>query len=290
MPTTKLYAALCALTLAACATPPEPRSAPEALDDAPASAGQLKEDGAEMPADCVFAPDDPFEPRERLPKGKYSGQCYDTRVARSVRVLDAEAAARYGAAPGELVLANVHHAGKFWVARVPLDGVEAVLFQLEYFPAIVPAGHAQLRVRFAESSPVLLTSQSAADGLVEEALTDLVLSVEAIGQPGYKYDIVRGVLDDFGTAYRVVSLSDKLAHMVVRQQHEVEQWALRLEGDEAARLLERYAAAGESRRMQTMYNTLFVNCTNEAVRILDEAVQYTLREQIGRFLAKVTEF
>jgi hypothetical protein len=32
------------------------------------------------------------------------------------------------------------------MARVPLVGVGQVLFHLEYFPAIVPAGHAQLRM------------------------------------------------------------------------------------------------------------------------------------------------
>jgi hypothetical protein len=290
-----LHTTLCALgalvLTSACATAPAPeRAGDDATGAAPAPASHLKADSDEAPADCAFDPDDPFEPRERLPKGQFRGQCYDTRVARSVRRLDTETAATYGAEPGELVLANVHHAGRFWVARVPLAGVEQVLFHLEYFPAIVPAGHAQLRVRFAEATPVRLISQSLAEAPAETTLTDLVLSLEAIGQPGYKYDIVRGVLDDFGAAYRVVSLADKMQHMIVRQHHKVEQWGLLLEGDEAATLLERFAEAGETRRMQTMYNTLFVNCTNEAVRILDEAVHYTFRQQVQRFLAKVTEF
>lgn len=78
--------------------------------------------------------------------------------------------------------------------------------------------------------------------------------------------------------------------MIVCQHPEVEQWGLLLEGDEAAALLERFAEAGESRRMQTVYSTLFVDCTNEAARILDEAVHDTFRQQVQRLLAKVTEF
>ncbi len=78
--------------------------------------------------------------------------------------------------------------------------------------------------------------------------------------------------------------------MVVKKQHDVEQWQLLFEPNETRPLVENFAYESDARRMQTMYNTLFVNCTNEAVRIIDLSVDYTAAEQVGRFLAKITEF
>lgn len=249
------------------------------------------DDPSSDPAGCVFDKADPFEPHERLPTGKYKGRCYDTHKARPVVRLDAAQAAPFGGrAAGELVLANVFHDGGFWVAHIPIDEVEAVVFQLEYFAAIVPAGHTQMRVRFRQGAPVRLFGQSKRHQGKRVELRDLVLSVEAVGQPGYKYDIVRGVFNELGTAYRVASLTSRLDDMVVKQGHDVEQWPLALAPGEGRRLLENYARESDTRDMQTMYNTLFVNCTNEAVRILDASVSYTVGEQVARFIAKVTEF
>ncbi len=282
---------ICALLLvsvlaAGCVAGPDPATATDPTGDL----GKA-DDGSSDPTGCVFDPSDPFETHERIPRGKYAGRCYDTTFARPVIVLDDDRAAPYGGLrDGELLLANVYHDGRFWVARVPVDGVEEVLFQLEYFPAIVPAGHTEMRVRFRADSPVTLIGQSAADAGQEVTLRDLVFSVEAIGQPGYHYDLFRGLVNDFGAVYRVMSLETKLDDMVVKKQHDVEQWQLLLEPDETRRLIENFAYESDYRRMQTMYNTLFVNCTNEAVRILDMSVNYTAAEQVGRFLAKITEF
>jgi len=268
----------------------QPGSVAELDDEGTTDLGKA-DDPASDPAGCRFDAADAFEPRERIPRGKYKGRCYDTRQARPVQRLDASSAAAYGGAfAGELTLANVFHDGRFWVAHVPLDGVEVVLFQLEYFPAIVPAGHTQMRVRFREDAPVVLDAQSPSDAGETAIVRDLVFSVEAIGQVGYKYDIVRGVLDDFGAVYRVTSLSAKLEHMIVRQGHEVEQWPLELAPGESQRLLESFAQESDTRNMQYMYNTLFLNCTNEAVRVIDLSVDYSALEQIARFVAKVTEF
>jgi len=276
-----------ALLLAACAAEePLPPPGPH-----PAGGVGKADDASRDPDGCVFDPSDPFEPRARVPKGPASGLCYDTRQARPVVHLTAAQAAPYGGlAQDELVVANVFHDGGFWVARIPRDGVETVLFQLEYFPAIVPAGHTQLRVRFRDDRPVVLLGQTAANEGEEVTLQDLVFSVEAIGQPGYQYDVVRGLVDNFGAVYRVTSLAAKLDHMIVKQGHEVEQWELRLEPDELPRLVENYLDESDVRAMDYMYNTLFLNCTNEIIHIIDSAVDYSWNEQVGRFFAKMTEF
>ncbi len=281
--------ALAPLLLSACLTEAEIEAS--SGDDNPGDLGKADDGSDDDPESCIFDSTDPFEPRERVPRGAHQGRCYDTRSARPVIVLDDSRAAPYGGVgDDDLVLANVFHDDRLWVARVPVDAVEVVLFQLEYFPAIVPAGHTQLRVRFRDDAPVTLTAQSGLDAGRTTKVRDLVMSVEAIGQPGYKYDLLRGLVNDFGAVYRVTSLAAKVDHMIVQQGHRVEQWELYLEPAETRRLVENFAYESDARRMQTMYNTLFVNCTNEAIRIIDLSVDYTAAEQVGRFLAKITEF
>ncbi len=249
------------------------------------------DDASNDPEDCIFDATDSFEPHSRMPKGRYRGRCLDTRQARSIVHLSAEQAAPYGGlSSSEIVVANVFHDDAFWVARIPADGIETVLFQLEYFPAIVPAGHTQFRLRFSADQPVRLIGQAGANAGATATLRDLVLSVEAIGQLGYQYDVVRGLTNEFGAVYRVLSLDAKVEHMIIAQDHEVEQWELELTTDEKRELLANFLDESDIRGMSFMYNTLFLNCTNELVRVLDDSVSYTVGEQLKRFLTKVTEF
>jgi len=240
---------------------------------------------------CVFDEQDPFEPKSRIPKGDHQGECYDTRKARSLVTLSAEDAKKYGgSAKDVLTVANISHKGSFYVGHIPLAGLKNAIFHLEYFPAVVPAGHTQLRLQFDERMPVTLVSQSKAGPTRVERVTDLVMSVEAIGQPGYQYDIFKGMDNQFGAVYRLTSLEEKYDHMVRKQNHRVEQWKLNVTHEELRTILVKYVAKSEERAMNFMYHTLSLNCTNEIIAALDDGMNYSLREKFGKFTAKTTDF
>jgi len=244
-----------------------------------------------IPANCVFDAKDPFEPHTRLPKGDNKGECYETRKARSLVRLNPQQATRYGIfSMVDLVVANVSHKGKFYVASIPLEGLKAAIFQLEYFPAVVPAGHTQLRLQFEDSKPVTLVSQSAAEPRTEVTVTDLVMSIEALGQPGYKYDVIKGMDDQFGAVYRLTSLEEKYDHMVRKQSHRVEQWKLNLSKQELKTVVRNYIAKSESVGMNLMYHTIKLNCTNELMAAIDDGADYSVRERVRKFFAKATDF
>jgi hypothetical protein len=241
--------------------------------------------------DCVFDAQDPFEPRSRLPKGDNQGQCYDTRKARSLVRLSEEQARQYGGSVKDvLTVANISHKGTFYVGHIPLAGLKNAIFHLEYFPAVVPAGHTQLRLQFDEKLPVTLVSQSKAGPTKVERVTDLVMSVEAIGQPGYQYDIIKGMDDQFGAVYRLASLEEKFDHMVRKQNHRVEQWKLNVSQTELRTIVQKYVAKSQERAMNSMYHTIKLNCTNEIVAAIDDGMDYSLREKFGKFTAKSTDF
>jgi hypothetical protein len=243
------------------------------------------------PARCSFDQNDPFEPRSRISKGPNSGLCLDSRKARPLAVLNELQAKNYGgSATGYLSVANVSHLGRYYVAHIPVQKIKAAIFQLEYFPAIVPAGHTQLRLQFEQGSPVTLVSQSKNGDTAVHQVQDLVLSVEALGQPGYKYDIKKGMEDHYAVVYRLASLEDKFDHMVTKQKHRVEQWKLNVSAKEAQKILETYVKNSQSNGTNGMYHTLLRNCTTEIVEAVDAGMEYNLFEKFGKFTAKTTDF
>ncbi len=240
---------------------------------------------------CVFDGNDHFEPSSKLEKGPNAGQCLDTRVGRPVRHLSEGEASKFGgSAAGVLSVANVSHMGEYYVAHIPVKKIKAGIFQLEYFPAVVPAGHTQLRLQFDENSPVTLVSQSTSSMTKVVKVHDLVLSVEAIGQPGYKYDLFKGMEDHFVAVHRITTLQDKYQHMIVKQKHRVEQWRLNLSSEELTQILEKYVQKSQGAGTSKMYHTLFFNCTTEVIAAIDAGAQYNLLEKFGKFTAKTTDF
>ena len=232
---------------------------------------------------CSYDPADPFEPRARFTKGPWKGECLDTKTRRPVKVL---------IEPDEhsttLELANVFHDDGYWLASVPIKAVAGVYFQLEYFPAVVPAGHTQLRIEFHE--PVKLVGHSLWNLGQQAEIYNLVLSAEAVPRVGDSYDLIKGMQDHFGLALRVTSLAARYESMVVEQGHHVEQWILQMTEEEKEEILVFYAYESEALGLETTYHTLFRNCTNELIRNLDGVVDYTVGENIKKFLTKVTEF
>lgn len=242
-------------------------------------------------ATCTFSAGDQFEPKSRLEKGPRAGQCLDTRVGRPVKRLSEAEAKKFGGSVGDVMaVANVSHLGEYYVAHIPMKKIKTGIFQLEYFPAIVPAGHTQLRLQFEENSPVTLVSQSTETMTKVARVHDLILSVEAIGDPGYKYDLLKGMEDHFAAVHRITTLQDKYQHMIVNKKHRVEQWKLNLTPAELTTILERYVQKSESAGSKTMYHTLFFNCTTEVMAAIDAGAQYNLLEKFGKFTAKTTDF
>jgi hypothetical protein len=164
---------------------------------------------------------------------------------------------------GEVIIANFFHLKRFWIARIPLSGIEKTYFQLEHFPVLPAAagesenqgvirnlrdkaitfankniaGHTQIRAKFKSETPVTLYEQvtrSDAQVVRQINLFDIVLSSEAQGtlaQVGPNgYDPVKAKNPLFFSVNKIVSVHEKYSDMVVRQRHWVEQFHLHIDG------------------------------------------------------------
>ena len=241
----------------------------------------------QAPKGCIFDADDAYEPRSVFQSGPWEGVCHDTQRRRPTGFVDDELAARYQGVDDHYVLYNVFHEDGFWFAFVPYNAVKRVYFQLEYFPAVIPAGHTQLRLEY--DRPVTLYGQSGhLKGRIDQT-HNLSLSIEAVTRVGDRYDLFKGAQEHFAIAYRVTSMEARFNSMITEQDHHVEQWRLNLTSTELEALLPHYVSTSADHNLAFSYHTLFKNCTTEIIEILDGIGEYTWRERVQKFLVKVTE-
>ena len=234
-----------------------------------------------------------------------STKCTDTRERRPPVILSSQLAGAEGilpadkaerllaalgvgkpAAPGEVIVANVFHEKRFWIARIPTKGLtkDQVIFQLERFAVLAQeeidfqslpdflnfledttndakdwanrniAGHTQLRLDFPKDK-VQLTEQVIKVGQkpASRTIEHLVLSSEAQGVPGQSYSPVAAINPLFFSINRITSLDEKYTDMVVRQKNEVNQWRVNgTEGPQPAALLAFYLGTMARQNWQAM--------------------------------------
>jgi hypothetical protein len=227
---------------------------------------------------CVFL-GDLYEPKakfpEETPKGK-QGICIDTRTARPVYPLNNQAASRFSDPVAPVTyLANVTHRDQFYVAAIPNgdNDIEQVIFQEESFPAVIPAAHGQIRLDFRRD--VLMAPQIEGQG---EPFTTrhLVLSMEALGEPGWAYDVVKGLKNEFVGVWRIKTLADFAIRTSKKNPpHEVKQYLLPLENHPKERtdILRFWIGRSAHNKLSQMYHTITSSCAMEALNALESVRQ-----------------
>jgi len=244
-----------------------------------------------QPADCVLDRHDPYDPgnwgQGRFLRGPHRGECLDTRLRRSIRILSAKERAYYTISTKDprIAIANFSHAQKFWIALIDPRAIEEVLFQIEYFPAVVPAAHNQLRFIFSERSPVVLIPQKKPHGK-RVVLRNLVYSNEAVMKlSGDAFDVWSGLWRNFGLSHRFVSAADQYDAMVVKQGHRVKQISLKLSGTQATDVLRNALRISHDEGMSRLYNTVGKACGTELFVVLDKALGIKLSSIPRRILS-----
>jgi hypothetical protein len=227
---------------------------------------------------CICDPKDPFDPRARMPKGAFQGQCLSCEQ-RSVKMLSPAEAAPYKPAPGTMVFANFKHKGMYWVAQIPQNAVEDAIFQIQYFNVLPSpySAHGQLRFHFKPGREAILVPQSAATAKGKKAirLRDFVYSANAIWLRSGVWDPVSGLVDFYAVAHEAAGLEDKIQDAVQYPfTDRIEQIRLALTERQKQQLLWNVIMQGDRDRTNFMYDTLQRNCTTESLRAIDRTIGY----------------
>jgi hypothetical protein len=226
------------------------------------------------PDGCVWDASDPFEPHVVMPSGPFRGRCIFPGVARSLVALDEERAAPYDPQPGERLIANFRHDGRFWIARIPPYDValEEVVFLVEKF--IEKGGHMMLRYVMREGFAIELIPQVPPDELPRHPerryVRDVVYTPEAVGVEGDGYSIAKALAHHFFNAYRFLSTEEKLEETPNR----VEQLPLRLTNEDKLEVAEAGVRRSMEMGLTNPYRITHANCSTEVFRVLDAALDY----------------
>jgi hypothetical protein len=223
---------------------------------------------------------DPFDPSIRFARGPNKGKCADTRVVRTVVPLSPQEQNLYQipVPQGSVSVANFSDQNGHYIAVIDPSGVEDAIFQIEDFPAIVPAAHNQIRFKMKPGSEVLLYSQIVdAEGRPTSfgpvrRLREFAFSGESVSPAGEDYNVFLGMQGHYGLGYRLVSMADKYATMVLELHHKVRQIRLNMTAEQKVELFKNAYALAAENGMASEYKTLSASCMTEDFRAIDRTI------------------
>jgi hypothetical protein len=226
---------------------------------------------------CVVDHTDPYDPGYVMSKGKYEGECMDASEERAPVILSQDAK--------QVTFANFWHQGHFWIATVPLDGIDRAIFHTEYFasdiPLIKPA-HVQMRFVMKKDSPVQLAPQAGKDqGLAPTTVTNMILSVEYMAPQGIDYDLIPGEFKAFRVAYTFFS-DEALIDFIHEDDASGDgpdlfnQYALKMTSAQVGAVFAEAVKEGNAYQYDHSYDTLIRNCATQLFQVMDRSLTYSV--------------
>ena len=212
---------------------------------------------------------DPFRPFAVTPAGPYQGQPVDTDHYRSAQILTPKEVKVWGLEGDGTFVANVVHGGKFWIAHIPDNPVEDVIFQRPWFERF-PSSHVQARFVMKPDKKVTLYPQ---DGIGRPLhLSDLVCSSDGVPPLGKPYSLSEGLFGHYLMAHSVESLHKQYEDYVERQGRVVEQIPTSMP-DAAKQIFFRFfLEKATTSGLSEIYRTSTYNCSTVMLDLLARAL------------------
>lgn len=258
----------------------------------------------------------PARPQRDMPAwSRYAGQPIDDNGRHSIALLPTNE----GEASEDDVTCTIdyfYHAGEYWRAVVPLDGVNNVFGQAFNFsrPKTIKGqsgpqirynddghpkrtlpflNHLQSRFTFEPDKPLLLYPLGTAPvGEAVHQLHDIIYSIEATGPAGVGFNLRDAVFGNLVCAHRFLSTEEMVFERIaVENQYIAESPPLLLEPAEERALLLKSLQRSSKAGMTEPYYLLGMcgtnNCTSNPFQILDKVVSYTWMEWFGANLYRL---
>ena len=226
----------------------------------------------------------------------HRGQELDLHVRRPVFDLWGTVLAEKYGRPETRLIANFYHSGKFYIARVPTNGVRNVYFVRSFFPIFVLShpisAHVLLRIEM--DDPVELVTAMPDEqelnrlrGLSHEEqfrqlpapltgednkITNLAVSAEAQwtkDDPKKEYALVRGERGAFIQIVRMMSIQTRFEEFY-QTGNPTSQDKLNSSGFDS--ILRESIDKSQSEGLNAVYNTINYNCTTLIMDILERAL------------------
>jgi hypothetical protein len=176
----------------------------------------------------------------------------------------------------DVVVANVEHLGKFYLAVVPLDSVQNLDMTYSKFMPI--AAHYLTIFNFDPARPVRLIGEiqppkeGVGNGVPQIKmlgnpilLDNLVLSIEGTYAYGHSgFNLVAGQLGNFTNTFLLTTTASRLKDYV-ESGHSQERVRANFTPRETYMILNEALHSADRAGLQFLYNTLLRNCTSQAI-------------------------
>lgn len=248
------------------------------------------------------------------PASRFAGMVAEP-ARRSIRLAEPQSSPIPPSAT-EVVVDYFYHAGEYWRARVPLDGVATVLGQAFNFSPLLqrkgPTGpevvrdergyprrrirwlnHVQARFQLAADAPMRLYPLGGdLDQQPVIEIHDFIYSIEAAGPPGVLFNLWDAMAGNMLSAHRFLSTEEMVFERIaVESQYVFESAPLKLSADQRRELLvmglERSNRAGDTEPYIMYRPCVTNNCVSNPLRMLDKVVKYRGFHRLGALLYRL---
>lgn len=210
----------------------------------------------------------------------------------------------------EAVVRYFYHAGQFWNAVIPLDGVDSIHGQAFNFSSLKKRktrdgtelvydkrgnpkprfgfiNHVQSRFRFRQDRKVRLYElDDEPSGEPVAEVDDFVYSIEAVGPVGVLFSFRNGMSGSLICAHRFLSMEEMVFERVVVLGYYIrESPPLPLSEDEKRTILLKSLQRSDQAKLSEPYYLYRCcgtnNCTSNPFRIIDQSVRYSWWQWLG---------
>jgi hypothetical protein len=230
----------------------------------------------EMDPGCNPTPEDEFAVNARLPRAafneKYAGDCLLATTNRGIR--QTSRARVRGPRPAEqgpfLYVANFKHQMKFWIAEIPIHGIQDFIMQQEVDKSDL-AFHHQLRIRMKPEQPILLYPQTGPNSQNADAATnpleirDWVMTaynLRTVSAGDLKFSPLRAIKGYFVQAFVFSSIEDIWKYETTGDR-DFRQYLLIMDEERKSELIQYYVQRFDQIRESKIYHLLLYNCIIE---------------------------
>ena len=256
--------------------------------------------------------------KRRMPNDNpYAGETLDFSSRRSIEIRRAPDGGTINDASDTSALIDYFfHDGEFWTAMVPLDAIDQVRGQAFNFSkpktkasddgpqiqfdrdglpkrSLPLLNHVQSRFMVKPSHSIELYPLGT-EKFIEPVhrINDFIYSIEAVGPVGVMFNLRDGLNGSLRSAHRFVSTSEMVFERIVvdgRTITESPPLSLR-DGEKRNLLIRSLIRSHRAGTSEPYYLYRFCgtnNCTSNPFQILDQVVQYNLRQRLGSMLYRL---
>ena len=200
--------------------------------------------------------------------GTFEGQAVDQSIKTPVKLIsDLETDESY-------YVSHFFNQGKFWIAEIPKQNIQDVVFQIALFKGPLGLTLAHAQYRFIGNQPIKLFRLDNFGQIRSTSTSDFVFTIQAALPVGQKYNAQDAIMGNYKVVARLVNSYDRVQLEEIQDGDVVTQYLLTgLTQTEKDSILKNAVAYSDKNLLKKNYVATTENCISIAFDILDKSLR-----------------